>query len=351
VERYREQGKEETLFVGIDLHNRAWHVTGILEEAEVFSRSIPGDARSLKGLLRRYKENTIRCVYEAGYFGYWLYDELKAWGVDCIVTPPSLVPQEYGNRVKTDRRDSRKLAYLHSKGLLKAIYVPREEERYHRQVVRRRHQVIRDRVRQQQRIKSELRLFGIETPEIRGKWSKAYIRNLWSITFNDRWAQESFHLLLRTYEFLDRAVNEQTMRLKELSRTDKYRELVELVMSVPGIGVITAMEFLLELIDMNRFARAGQIAAYVGLTPSQYSSGDKVRMGHITKVGKPHLRASLIEASWQLIRKDATIRKTYERIAARAGGKRAIVAVARHLVIRLRRMLIDTQSYMLNKVA
>ena len=351
METYEKTNEKKTLFVGIDLHLRSCHVTGILEDTEIFSKSITGNFSNLEKLLRRYKEYHIKAGYEAGYFGYWLYDELTAYGVECIVTPPSLIPQEYGNRVKTDRRDSRKLAYLLSKELLKKIFVPTEEERYHRQVVRRRHQLICDRIRQQQRIKSELRLYGIDTPVIRGRWSKAYVRNLWSIRFNDRWMQESFHLLLKTYEFLDNAVNEQTMRLKKLSQTDKYRELVEILMSVPGIGVITAMEFLLELQDMERFSRAEQIAAYVGLTPSQYSSGDKVRMGHITKIGKPHLRAALIEASWQLIRKDEHVRDTYKRIAHRAGGKRAIVGIARRLVLCLRRMLLDSRTYSLKKVA
>ena len=351
MEKYERNSEKETLFLGIDLHLRTWHVTGLLENTEIFSKGIPGRLCNMKLLLRRYKDYRIKAVYEAGYFGYWLYDVLTANGVECIVTPPSLVPQEYGNRVKTDRRDSRKLAYLLSKGLLKKIYVPAEEERYHRQVVRRRHQLIRDRVRQQNRIKSELRLYGIDTPEIRGKWSKAYINNLWSIRFGDDWMQESFHLLLKTYEFLDNAVYEQTMRLKRLSQTDKYHELVEILMSVPGIGIITAMEFLLELNNMERFSRAEQVAAYVGLTPSQYSSGDKVRMGHITKIGKPHLRAALIEASWQLISKDERMGKTYKRIALRAGGKRAIVGVARRLVLCLRRMLLDSSAYSFKRVA
>jgi len=351
METYEKTIEKKTLFVGIDLHLRSCHVTGILEDTEIFSRSMTGSYEDLVKFLIRYKEYRIKAVYEAGYFGYWFHYYLKGIGIYCIVTPPSLLPMEYGNKVKTDRRDSRKLAYLLSKGLLKKVYVPTEEELFHRQVVRRRHQLIRDRVRQQHRIKSELRSYGIPTPDIKGKWSKAYIRNLWSISFGDDFMQESFHLLLKTFEFLDNAVNEQTERLKRLSRTDKYRESVELLTSVPGIGVITAMEFLLEIVNVERFKRAEQIAAYVGLTPSQYSSGDKVRMGHITKIGKPHLRSALIEASWQLIRKDDRIGKTYDRISRRSGGKRAIVGVARRLLLCLRRMLLDSKTYSYKKAS
>jgi transposase len=99
---------KEDLFVGIDLHKQRWHVTIRTLEVEIFSASIPGDWGSLQRLLDRYAGHRLQAVYEAGYFGFWLHDRLMGRGFECMVTPPSLVPQEYGNRVKTDRRDSRK---------------------------------------------------------------------------------------------------------------------------------------------------------------------------------------------------------------------------------------------------
>ena len=151
------KGKDSVeLFVGIDLHKHRWHINIRTGDTEVFSCSIPGQWAALRRVLDRYKEYRIHAVYEAGYFGFWLYDRLMEYGVDCVVTPPSLVPKEYGNRVKTDRRDSRKLAHLLAKGLLKRVWVPREEERFHRQVIRRRRQLVGDRVRVQNRIKAEL---------------------------------------------------------------------------------------------------------------------------------------------------------------------------------------------------
>jgi transposase len=139
--------------------------------------------------------------------------------------------------------------------------------------------------------------------------------------------------------------------LRELSKTAWYRERVEILQSIPGIGMISAMELLLELQDVSRFRRAEQLAAYVGLTPSQYSSADKVRMGQITGIGKNTLRAILVEASWQLIAKDQLMREKYERIKIRSGGKRAIVAIARTLLLRMRRMLLDGQVYALQWAA
>jgi transposase len=342
---------EEELFIGIDLHKHRWHVTIRTFDVELFSGSIPGNWEALHRILARYAGHQLQAVYEAGYFGFRLHDRLVAHGIPCIVTPPSLVPQEYGNRVKTDRRDSSKLAHLLAKGLLKRVWVPSEEELYHRQVIRRRRQLIRDRVRTQSRIKAELRFYGVHLEEPRGGWTKIYCETLRSIKFGNRWMQESFNRLLEQYEFLSAQIDKQTQLLRELSETPMYRERVEILQSIPGIGMISAMELLLELQDVSRFRRGEQLAAYVGLTPSQYSSADKVRMGRITGIGKNTLRSLLVEASWTLIRKDQAIREKYDRIKIRAGGKRAIVAIARNLLLRMRRMLLDKQAYALPHAA
>lgn len=342
---------EEVLFVGIDLHKTKWHVTIRTLDMELFSASIPGTWEALHRVLVRYPGHSLQAVYEAGYFGFRLHDRLVDHGIPCLVTPPSLVPQEYGNRVKTDRRDSSKLAHLLAKGMLKRVWVPSEEERYHRQVVRRRRQLVRDRVRTQSRIKAELRFYGINLEEPRGRWTQVYLEGLRSINFGNRWMQESFNRLLEQYEFLSAQIAKQTQLLRELSETVLYRKRVEILQSIPGIGMISAMELLLELQDVSRFRRSEQLAAYVGLTPSQYSSADKVRMGRITGIGKNTLRAILVEASWQLITKDQVMREKYDRIKIRSGGKRAIVAIARTLLLRMRRMLLDERAYMLQLAA
>ena len=195
-----------SVYVGIDLHRVTWHVTIRTEIDEVFSGGIPGNWEALKKLFQRYRNSHIRVVYEAGYFGFWLHDLIVAYGGECIVTPPSLVPQEYGNHVKTDRRDSRKLAYFLAKGLLKRVWVPTEEERYHRQVIRRRRQLVGDRVRVQNRIKAELQFYGIELPDVVGKWTRGYVENLRRLRFNNRWMQESFARLIEEYDFINEEI-------------------------------------------------------------------------------------------------------------------------------------------------
>ena len=122
MKRLKDQKVDkEDLFVGMDLHKSRWHVTIRTFDVEVFSASIPGTWEALQRVLPRYAGHRLAAVYEAGYFGFRLHDRLVDHGIPCLVTPPSLVPQEYGNRVKTDRRDSRKLAHLLAKGMLKRV--------------------------------------------------------------------------------------------------------------------------------------------------------------------------------------------------------------------------------------
>ena len=343
--------ESEEIYVGVDIHIKTWYVTVRTEEVELFKGAIEGTWEKLKNILEKYKGKKTIVVYEAGYFGYSLHDSIVKWGGECIVTPPSLIPQESGNRVKTDKKDSRKLAHYLAKGMLKKIYVPTPEERGHRQVIRRRRQLIGDRVRVQNRIKAELRFFGIDIGKPTGPWSKVYICNLKRVNLGNNWGQESYNRLIEEYEFLSSQVDKQTKLLKELSQTQLYKERVEILESIPGIGIIAAMEILLELQDVSRFRTAEQLAAYVGLTPSQHSSSDKVRMGRITGTGKNNLRGILVEAAWILINKDEAMNKKYQRIKLRSGGKRAIVAIARILVIRARRILLDEKPYELNRAA
>ena len=341
MERYTKRIQEGMkIFVGIDMHKTKWHITIFGEGGEIWHGEIAGKWDALRSILDRFRRCRIHTVYEAGCFGFWLYDCLIEYGAECIVTPPSLIPLEYGNKVKTDRRDSKKLAQLLQKDLLKEVHVPTEEERRHRQVFRRRRQLISDRVRTQNRIKSELRFFGTGVPDTQGPFSRRYINNLRTLRFGDRIMEESFHHLLDEYEFLHTLIVRQTRLINEIAASDMYKDRVSLLTRIPGIGMLTAMEILVELQDVARFQRPEQIAAYVGLTPSQYSTGEKVRMGHITKTGRAHLRATLIDASWRLIYKDEKVMLFYEQLKARAGGKKAIVAVARRLIIHMRKILL-----------
>jgi transposase len=147
------------------------------------------------------------------------------------------------------------------------------------------------------------------------------------------------------FEYLDGEKKRLTHEINRLAMTKTYASQVKLLQSVPGIGILSAMEILVEIVDISRFHTADQLASYLGVTPSQYSSGERIRMGHITHAGNARIRTTIVEASWLLIGKDLSMRYKYEKIKYRRGGKRAIVAIARTLSARITRMLLDQVPY------
>ena len=162
VERVSVVGKR--VYVGIDVHKESWQVTVRTEGEEIFNGRIPGQYQSLKRLLERYQGCQMKVAYEAGPFGFWLSDKLSEDNIDAMVVPPSLIPIESGNRVKTDKRDSRKLARLLESNMLKQVYVLTPEEREHRDLLRTRRQIVDHRKDVARQIKSKLLFYGIVSP-------------------------------------------------------------------------------------------------------------------------------------------------------------------------------------------
>jgi len=131
----------------------------------------------------------------------------------------------------------------------------------------------------------------------------------------------------------------------ELSRGEKYLDKVRLLRSVPGIGILIAMEILVELPEIERFKSGDELASYLGLTPSEFSTGQYVRQGRITRCGNKRVRTCAVEGSWVLITKDPLMRLKYNKLKAMKGAKRAIIAIARRLMIRVRRILLSREPY------
>ncbi len=335
----------QTIYIGIDVHKKTFHVTIRSFDCELSSQSIPASWSALKKLLNPFKSLEMKVVYEAGYCGYWLSRHLSHWGVDCLVTPPSLIPQESGNRVKTDRKDSKKLAFYLSRDLLKSVYVPSEANLQQRKLIRHRRQLMGNRVRVQNRIKAELSFHGQKLSSDQGSWTQSFLLELTNLAQSDSRFGLSMQMLLEEFHFLQEQILRLTQAIRQLAKSPQHQLNVQFLRSIPGVGLLTAMTFLLELEDLTRFAQSDQIAAYVGLTPSQFSSSDQIRMGHITRSGKADLRGMLVEAAWTLVRKDPYFKTKYQRLACRIGGKRAIVAIARKLVILARRLILDQTPY------
>ena len=285
-------------------------------------------------------------AYEAGPFGFWLLDRLVLDSIEAIVVPPSLIPIESGNKVKTDKRDSRKLATLLEKNMLKRVYVLTTEEREHRDLLRTRRQIVDHRNNVARQIKSRLLFYGISSPfTSTTRWSLAYVEWLKTITFETTYLKEAFDLLIELYEYLTLQIARIDRTVVLLCRDKKYRHKIKLLCTAPGIGKLTAIEPLVELQDITRFKSAEEIASYIGLTPAEYSTGERTRQGRITRCGNKRVRTYLVESTWVLITKDPYLRAKYLRLKSERGGKRAVIAIARTFLIRLRRMPLDNVPY------
>ena len=333
--------------IGIDMHKHSWRITALVDGDIVRAVTLGKPSyESFKKILAQFKGNYVRIVYEAGPGGFHLYDRLTADGIECIVTPPSLIPTQSGSRVKTDKKDSYKLAKLLESNMLKQVWVLSAEQRAQRQLVRTRRQIVNHCSDVMRQIKSFLLFHSIDIPfSSKQHWSRRFIKWLNELDLGDVYLQKSLEALLRLFDYLSAERKRLTHEVVELSRDNNYLERVKLLRTIPGIGCLSAMEILVELQDITRFNTADELAAYLGLTPSQYSSGEHIRMGHITHAGNDRVRTTLVESSWILIGKDPHMRWKYENIKQRRGGKRAIVAVARILSARIRRILLDQVPY------
>jgi transposase len=337
------------VFCGIDVHEKSWTVCMFCDGEVLEKKQILAKYEELKSLLKFYSSaREIEFVYEAGYSGFWLYRKLSGDGYKCMVTPPNLIPKS-GSKVKTDKRDATQLASYLSAGLLKRVTVPPPEIESDRRLIRRRSQLVKKRNRSQNQIRSFLHLHGIRKPlAIKTHWSNAYLCWLESLEFTFDSDKFTLMQLLKNYHRIREDFIEINQYLRQLSQSKKYIEWYTRLTSLKGIGLITAMTFILEVFDFNRFVNAKHFSSYLGFTPSQHSSGDQVHLGHITRQGNSHLRRILVESAWTVIKHDPHLREKYHRIRNRGtNGKKAIVAVARSLAVRLRRCILDEIDYVI----
>jgi transposase len=338
------RGKE--VFIGVDVHKESWHVTARTEEEEVFHGGIPSQYHVFRKLLDHVKDCRIKIAYEAGPCGFWLYDRLTEDGIETIVVPPSLIPIESGNKVKTDKRDSRKLAKLLEGNMLKRVYVLSENDRADRELLRTRRQMVEHRNDVARQIKSKLLFYGISSPFApRHGWGQSYLQWLKGLDLGKEVLRICLESLIELYEYLTDQLMKMNQRVKELSQGSKYKQRVRLLCTVPGIGTLIAMEILVELPEIERFKSGDELASYIGLTPSEFSTGQYVRQGRITRCGNKRVRTCAVEGSWILITKDPLMRLRYNKLKAMKGAKRAIIAIARKLIIRIRRILLNKEPY------
>jgi len=223
---------------------------------------------------------------------------------------------------------------------LATIWIPSRELQEDREIVRRRLKLSESSCRVKNGILSLLRMHRIKRPEdIKTGWTRkhvAWLKDLAAGTALSASVRTVLSSLVRELEFVEAEIELVQEAVEALAKDERYEAAVEKMSEVPGVGMLTALTFLLELGDLRRFRNRRQIGSYLGLVPASYESGEADdRKGHITGLGPPRVRKVLNQAAWHLVRLDAVWRARYERIAYRGGAKTAIVAVMRRLGIEL----------------
>src|SRR6266702_8291350 len=252
------------------------------------------DEEAVERVLRRWP--TVRCCYEAGPTGFGLHRYLVELGIDCAVVAPGLVPQRPGDRVKTDRRDARKLARLFAGGLLEPIYVPSPELEAARDLVRAREDARLDRMRDRQRLSKFCLRHGRLLPT--SAWTVTRRKWLSEQRFAFVAEQITFDTYLHAVDLVDRRIDALERAIRETAEQGPWRELVARLRCLRGIDTLTALALVAEIGDFSRFRAAEEFMAFVGLVPSEHSSGEQRRLGSITKVGNSHVRRLLVESAW-----------------------------------------------------
>jgi len=287
---------ENVRFVGLDVHANSIAIA-VAEPGRGepgLLATIPNDTVLLLKRLRRM--GTVRCCYEAGPTGFGLQRELTEAGIDCIVVAPSLVPMKAGDRVKTDRRDAVKLARFLRSGDLTAVYVPDEATEAMRDLER-----ARDDAKKAERVAlhqlSKFLLRHGRRPPMKGK-KHEYVE--WVRRQHFEHAAQEVVLVdyLKTYEDLRERVARLTKRMEELVESWSQKPLVRALQALRGVSAISATIIVAELGDLARFQTAPQLMGYLGLVPSESSSGETRRQGRITRTGNGHVRRILTEAAW-----------------------------------------------------
>lgn len=345
--------KSQTIYVGLDVHLKNWKVSILLEDLVYKTFSQPPSPSALKSYLsKHFPGASYKSVYEAGFCGYWIHDELTGLGIENIVVNPADVPTTDKERQqKTDKRDALKLAKSLRSGQLEAIYIPSRLMLEHRSLLRHRDTHVKDLTRTKNRIKAHLHFFGIKLPEQYSKcnWSNNFIRWIEEQQMQSEVGQDVLSSLLVSYRQQRKRLLAVNRLLRELSKTPAYEKNVELLLSIPGIGLIGAMKILLELGDIKRFRGLERLCAYIGLIPRTNSSGEHERVGEMTNRGNRQLKKMLVEASWVAIRNDPAMALKYQQLCKRMKAQKAIIKIARKLLNRIRFVLLNQQKYQTGK--
>ncbi|MBN2355901.1 IS110 family transposase [candidate division KSB1 bacterium] len=342
--------KGQRFFAGIDVHDKNWVVTIRSCDLELRTLSINPKPEDLAHFLRHhYPGGSYHSVYEAGFCGFWIHRRLTQLGINNIITHAADIPTTQKEKQhKRDQIDSRKLARELANGSLKGIWVPDTFHESLRSLSRLRYKQMCHQTLLKNRIKSHLHYYGIPIPN-RAEvfpWSGNFIAWLKKLNFTHEPAKEYLLLCLEELIYTKQHIAKTLHRLREHSNQPETKEIVhDFLMSVPGIGFITAITLYSELVDPKRFPRLDHMACYVGLIPSVIGSGDKEKILGITERHNTYLRYLLIEAVWTAVRKDPALTLAFAELLKRMSKQEAIVRIAKKLLNRIRSVWINKRPY------
>jgi transposase len=291
-----------TRFVGLDVHAATISVAVADAEEEVRSVGVvPNRPESVSRLVKKLGPAArLRVCYEAGPCGYVLYRQLRDLGAHCDVVAPTLVPVKAGDRVKTDRRDARKLAHCYRAGDLTPVWVPDGEHESLRDLVRAREAAKKDQLRARHRLQKFLLRQGLQRPEGMSAWTLKHLLWIRGHQFEHATRQAAFQDYLyevgrarERIEQLEKSIEEALDQVPE-----PMSALIKGLQALRGVGQLSAATIVAEVGPLSRFPHPRQLMAYAGLVPSEHSSGGKTIHGGITKTGNAHLRRVLVEAAW-----------------------------------------------------
>ena len=348
--------RDYDVFAGLDVDKRSISVTFANHQGLLKSLRMPYSVEHLVNHVRKhFPEQKVAFAYEAGPTGYGLHDGLEAQAYRCLIASPSMIPKAPGQRVKTNRLDSRMLAQNLRGGQLKSIHVPTGVYRELRHLTQLRDTFVSEMVGMKLRIKALLLFEGIEFPPAPAgsQWSfmvKAKLRKL-PCSSTVRFKLDE---LLDSLEFNEKRVVKTTQQIRrfcqqdpELSRCMKY------LMTICGIGWIVASQLLARIGDWRELKNIRQLAGFLGLVPTENSTGERTDRGSITHSGDPRLRSKLIQASWSAIRQDGELREFFRAVCRthprNIASRVAIVAVARKLSVRISVVLMQQRPYEVRK--
>ena len=344
------------IFAGLDVDKKSIAVTFSSQQGFIRSLSIPYKVEHLVNYVRKhFADQKIAFAYEAGPTGWGLYDGLVAQAYRCLVVAPSMIPKAPGQKVKTNRLDSRGLSENLRGGQLKSIHVPSQCYRELRHLTQLRDTFVSEVVAMKLRIKSLLLLEGIDFPP-------APAGSQWSFLVKDKLRKlpcsqtVRFKLdqLLDSLQFNEKQALKTTQQIRRFCQNEpELAQSIKYLMTIPGIGWIVASQLLARIGDPSQIKNIRQLAGFVGLVPSEDSTGDKTDRGSITHSGDGRLRSKLIQAAWSAIRKDGELREFYRSVcrthSRKIASRVAIVAVTRKLTTRITVVLKQQRPYVVRE--